>query len=108
MSGSQGPGVISVDEVGCYTIATTSLLSARRIMAYAAAISDTNEAYFDDLRSDGLSVHPAICFSLQWNARFLLDRKITCARRLSACMQKRISEFSNRSGWVKPSPRKVG
>lgn len=76
MSGSQGPGVISVDEVGCYTIAKTSLLSARRIMAYAAAIGDTNEAYFDDLRGDGLSVHPAICFSLQWNARFLLDRKI--------------------------------
>ncbi len=72
----QGPGEISVDEVGCYTIAKTALLDARRIMAYAASINDTNEAYFNDLREGGLSVHPAICFSLQWGARFLIDRKI--------------------------------
>ncbi len=72
----QGPGKISVDEVGCYTIAKTTLLDARRIMAYASSIDDTNEAYFDDLREGGLNVHPAICFSLQWGARFLIDRKI--------------------------------
>ncbi|MBT5202706.1 MAG: hypothetical protein HOL98_04550, partial [Gammaproteobacteria bacterium] len=38
--------------------------------------NDTNEAYFDDLRQGGLRIHPAICFSLQWNARFLIDRAI--------------------------------
>jgi acyl dehydratase len=70
----QGPGEIPADEVGCFTIAKTTLLDARRIMAYAAAINDTNEAYFDDLRPGGLNVHPAICFSLQWNSRFLIDR----------------------------------
>ena len=73
---TEGPGKVSVAELGCYTIAKTTLLDARRIMAYAAAIDDTNEAYFDDLRQGGLSVHPAICFSLQWNARFLPDRKL--------------------------------
>lgn len=70
-----GPGKVGVDEVGRYTIARTTLLDARKIMAYASAIEDTNEAYFDDLRPGGLNVHPAICFSLQWNARFLPDRK---------------------------------
>ena len=71
-----GPGTIAVDEVGAYTVAKTTLLDARKTMAYAAAIDDTNEAYFDDLRPGGLNVHPAICFSLQWNARFVIDRKI--------------------------------
>ena len=72
----EGPGVISAAEVGCYTAATTTLLNARRTMAYAAAINDTNPAYFDDLREGGLSVHPAIAFSLQWNTRFMPDRPI--------------------------------
>lgn len=71
----QGAGKVSLDGLGCYTIAKTTLLDARKIMAYASAIDDTNEAYFDDLRPFGLSVHPAICFSLQWNARFLADKK---------------------------------
>jgi acyl dehydratase len=70
-----GPGVIGTDDVGSRTIATTTLLDARRIMAYAAAINDTNPGYFDDERSDGLMVHPAIAFSLQWKSRFKPDRK---------------------------------
>jgi len=72
----EGPGQISTAEVGCYTVARTTLLDTRRIMAYAASINDTNEAYFNDLRVPGLQVHPAICFSLQWNARFLIDRAV--------------------------------
>ena len=44
-------------------------------MAYAAAINDSNPAYFDDLRPGGLSVHPGIAFSLQWASRFRPDRK---------------------------------
>ncbi|XOV88402.1 MAG: MaoC/PaaZ C-terminal domain-containing protein [Pseudomonadota bacterium] len=70
-----GPGTVSADEVGRFTIATTTLLDTRRIMAYAAAVNDTNPVYFDDLREGGLSVHPGICFSLQWAARFTPDRK---------------------------------
>ena len=70
---ADGPGELDVNEVGAYTVAKSYLLDARRIMAYASSIDDTNEAYFDDTRPDGLKVHPAICFSLQWNARFRPD-----------------------------------
>ncbi|MBT5202662.1 MAG: hypothetical protein HOL98_04330, partial [Gammaproteobacteria bacterium] len=73
---AEGPGKISVTEVGSYTVAKTTQLTARKVMAYAASINDTNEAYFDDLRQGGLRIHPAISFSLQWNARFLIDRAI--------------------------------
>jgi acyl dehydratase len=71
-----GPGKITTTEVGCYTISTTVLMDARRIMAYAAGINDTNEAYFDDTRAGGLNVHPAICFALQWNSRFQIDQPV--------------------------------
>lgn len=73
---AEGPGKISVTDVGSYTVAKTTRLDARKVMAYAASINDTNEAYFNDLREGGLQVHPAICFSLQWNARFLIDQAI--------------------------------
>ena len=65
-----GPGVITTDDVGLFTIARTTLLDSRITMAYAAAINDANQAYFDDLRPGGLNVHPCICFSLQWASRF--------------------------------------
>ena len=65
-----GPGVVSADDVGTYTIARTQLLDSRFTMAYAAAINDPNPAYFDDTRAGGLAVHPGICFSLQWASRF--------------------------------------
>ncbi len=68
-----GPGEISTQDVGNYTVAKTVLLDTRRIMAYAASINDANEAYFDDTRAGGLNVHPGVCFSLQWNSRFHID-----------------------------------
>lgn len=70
---SEGPGELDVNDVGGYTIAKSYTLDARRIMGYASGINDVNEAYFDDTRSGGLNVHPAICFALQWNARFRPD-----------------------------------
>jgi acyl dehydratase len=70
---SQGPGELDVDDVGGYTVAKSYILDARKIMAYAASINDTNESYFDDLREGGLKVHPAISFALQWNTRFRPD-----------------------------------
>ena len=73
---AEGPGKISVTDVGSYTVAKTTQLNARKVMAYAASINDTNEAYFNDLRQGGLRVHPAISFSLQWNARFLVDQTV--------------------------------
>ena len=70
---TQGPGELDINDVGGYTIAKSYMLDARRIMAYASSINDTNEAYFDDTREGGLNVHPAICFALQWNTRFRPD-----------------------------------
>ena len=70
---TQGPGELDINDVGGYTIAKSYTLDARRIMAYASSINDTNEAYFDDTREGGLNVHPAICFALQWNTRFRPD-----------------------------------
>lgn len=69
----EGPGVLTTDGMGTYTVATTTLLDSRFIMAYAAAVNDTNPAYFDDERPGGLAVHPGICFSLQWASRFRPD-----------------------------------
>ena len=74
MTDQQGPGVLDTDDVGRFTIARTTLLDSRYTMAYAAAISDGNPAYFDDLRDGGLAIHPAIVFSLQWAARFRPDQ----------------------------------
>lgn len=71
-----GPGVITTDDVGLLTIATTTLLDSRFTMAYAAAVNDGNPAYFDDLREEGLSIHPGIAFSLQWASRFRPDQKV--------------------------------
>lgn len=70
---NSGPGELSVQEVGTKTIATTTLLDARAAMAYAASINDQNPAYFDDTRSEGLNIHPAIAFTLQWKSRFRPD-----------------------------------
>ena len=70
-----GPGVITTDDVGTYSIANTTLLTSRFTMAYAAGINDANPACFDDLREGGLNIHPGICFSLQWASRFRPDQK---------------------------------
>jgi acyl dehydratase len=68
-----GPGSLGTEDVGRLTIARTQVLDSRFVMAYAAAISDDNPAYYDDLRAGGPMVHPAICFSLQWASRFRPD-----------------------------------
>jgi len=66
-----GPGEITSENVGQYTIAKTFELLPRRIMAYAASIGDSNPTYFDDLREGGLIGHPFMAFSFQWNSRFM-------------------------------------
>ena len=43
-------------------------------MAYAAAVNDANPAYFDDLATGGVHVHPGIAFALQWPSRFRPDQ----------------------------------
>ncbi len=65
-----GPGELSTDGVGQTTISKSFLLTPRQIMAYAAAVSDPNRFYFDDLRDGGLIGHPFMAFSFQWNTRF--------------------------------------
>jgi len=70
---NDGPGQLDINDFGGFTIAKSYKLDARKIMAYAASINDTNDVYFDDTRADRLSVHPAICFALQWNTRFRPD-----------------------------------
>jgi acyl dehydratase len=72
----EGPGIIGVSDVGTRTIAKTTLLDSRATMAYASGINDVNPKYFDDLRPQGLAVHPCIAFSLQWASRFRLDQKV--------------------------------
>ncbi|MFT5562019.1 MAG: hypothetical protein ACI9Z9_001898, partial [Litorivivens sp.] len=50
---TEGPGELDVNDVGGFTIAKSYALNTRKIMAYAASINDTNEAYFDDTRVGG-------------------------------------------------------
>lgn len=69
-----GPGELFAADVGVRTIATTTLLSARYLMGYAAGIGDANPAYYDDTAAQGVMAHPGICFSLQWKSRFKPDR----------------------------------
>ena len=56
----EGPGVITTDDVGTTTIANTTLLDSRTTMAYASSINDVNPRYYDDLREEGLMVHPCL------------------------------------------------
>ena len=72
----EGQVVITTDDVGTTTIANTTLLDSRTTMAYASSINDVNPRYYDDLREQGLMVHPCLAFSLQWASRFRLDQKI--------------------------------
>ena len=70
----KGPGALETTHVGTFGIAKTTLLDKRFTMAYAAGISDDNEAYFNDDRAGSPKVHPCIAFSLQWAARFRPDQ----------------------------------
>ena len=69
-----GPGVLTTVDVGLSSIANTTLISTRYAMAYAAGINDSNASYFDDEAPDGVKVHPAIAFALQWTSRFRPDQ----------------------------------
>lgn len=71
-----GPGELTSENVGQYTIAKTFELTPRRIMAYAAGIGDSNPAYFDDLREGGLIGHPFMAYSFEWNSRFMPQVKV--------------------------------
>ena len=73
-SNIKGPGALETTNVGTFGIAKTTLLDKRFTMAYAAGISDDNEAYFNDDRAGSPKVHPCIAFSLQWAARFRPDQ----------------------------------
>ena len=73
-SNIKGPGALETTHVGTFGIAKTTLLDKRFTMAYAAGISDDNEAYFNDDRAGSPKVHPCIAFSLQWAARFRPDQ----------------------------------
>ena len=70
----KGPGALETTNVGTFGVAKTTLLDKRFTMAYAAGISDDNEAYFHDDRAGSPQVHPCIAFSLQWAARFRPDQ----------------------------------
>jgi acyl dehydratase len=41
-------------------------MSARRLLAYAAAIGELGDAFFDDARPGGIVAPPPICVSLEW------------------------------------------
>lgn len=71
-----GPGVLTTEDVGLFTVAKSTLLDTRFAMAYAAAINDANPAYFDDLKAGGVNVHPGVAFSLQWGSRFRPDQEL--------------------------------
>jgi len=75
-SGSEGLIRIESSDVGRRTIANSELLDARRTIAYAAGINEENQAYFDDTRPGGLTVHPGIAFALQWNSYRRLGAQI--------------------------------
>lgn len=68
---ASGPGQLSSENVGQYTIAKTFECTPRRIMAYAAGIGDSNPAYFDDLSEGGLIGHPFMAYTFEWNSRFM-------------------------------------
>ena len=70
----EGPGALDPTNVGTFGVAKTTLLDKRFTLAYAAGISDDNEAYFHDDRAGSPQVHPCIAFSLQWAARFRPDQ----------------------------------
>ena len=76
MAEQSGPGSLTTDDVGVFSIARTQLIDTRYAMAYAAGINDVNPAYFDDEKPGGVTVHPGVVFSLQWAARFRPDQPI--------------------------------
>lgn len=70
----EGPGALATADLGVRTIATTTLLNARYLTGYAAAVGETNPAFYDDTQAEGVLAHPGVSFSLQWKSRFKPDR----------------------------------
>ena len=67
------PYTITTDRVGRRTIAVSTELTTRRLLAFAAGIGEWAPQYSDDLRAGGLLGHPGLVESLMWNARHMLD-----------------------------------
>lgn len=63
---------ISSQAVGSTTTLPITEISARRILAYAAGIGDTNARYLDDAAPAGIVAHPAFCVALEWPAAVVL------------------------------------
>jgi acyl dehydratase len=63
---------ISSQAVGSTTTLPITEISARRIIAYAAGLGDTNPRYLDDAAAAGIVAHPAFCVALEWPAAVAL------------------------------------
>ena len=70
---SSRPYSIRTDRVGRRTIAVTTELTKRRLLAFAAGIGEWDSRYSDDLREGGLLGHPGLVESLMWAARHQPD-----------------------------------
>ena len=70
---STRPFTIATDRVGRRTIAVSTELTKRRLLAFAAGIGEWAPQYSDDLREGGLLGHPGLVESLMWAARFMPD-----------------------------------
>lgn len=57
---------IRADAVGTELDASETEVSARRLLAYAAAVGETAARFFDDAREGGIVGVPAFCTSLEW------------------------------------------
>lgn len=62
--------------VGSELEPSTTTVSTRRVLAYAAGIGETDPHYLDDAREDGIFAPPAFCVSLEW-AVVAIDRRQT-------------------------------
>lgn len=58
--------MIAADLCGASAGESTTTVSARRSMAYAAAIGADDACYADDLRPGGIVAPPPFCVSLEW------------------------------------------
>lgn len=70
---SPRPFTIATSQVGHRTIALTTELTTRRLLAFVAGIGEWESRYSDDLRAGGLLGHPGLVESLMWNARHVPD-----------------------------------
>lgn len=52
-------------------------VTARRIIAYAAGLGETDACYLDDAATKGIVAHPAFCVSLEWPAALELRSHAT-------------------------------